>query len=151
MAEVRSLAAVPEDYRHFLAEFDTDDSAYRGSWIEAGETQADWLREIAEPWWDAIRTLARADGLELHPYEAIPTSGALTDRQHWASAQLAAPDGTPYPSDDWYAATQVGASGSNDSYWEPRVPPILTAIRRDYGSRVADARRRHGVASGFGE
>jgi hypothetical protein len=151
MAEMRSLAAVPEDYRRFLVGLETDDSAYRGSWIEPGETHADWLHEVAEPWWAAIRTLARADGLELQTYETRPASIELIDHQRWACARLAKPDGTRYSNECWIASTIVVVRGASRSYWKPRVVPILAAARRDYGRRVRDAQRRLGVVPLVGE
>jgi hypothetical protein len=86
--------AVHVDYRRFLSEWRTSDSAN----VDLDVTdppRSVWLREIAEPWWAAIGELARADGFVVDTFEGHPPDEAL-HRVHTPCAHLVMPDGTPY-------------------------------------------------------
>jgi hypothetical protein len=115
--------AVNVDYRRFLSEWRTSDSANVDLDVNDPPRHV-WLREIAEPWWAAIGELARPDGFVIHTFEGMPPD-EVPHRVHTACAHLVMPDGTPY-----HRALQS--------------TQIQEAAYRDYGVRVVgSARERH--------
>jgi hypothetical protein len=115
--------AVNFDYRRFLSEWRTSDSANVDLDVEDPPRDV-WLREIAEPWWAAIDALARADGFVIHTFERM-TPEEVPHRVHSPCAHLVMPDGSPYH------RALLSAQ-------------IQEAVYRDYGVRVVcSAREQH--------
>lgn len=116
--------AVNADYRRFLSEWHTADSANVDLDVHDPVPYV-WLREIARPWWEAISELAQADGFVIETYEGRPSDRKLIHRLHTPCARLVMPDGTPYHHALLHSQVQEAAY-------------------RDYGERVVvAARERH--------
>jgi hypothetical protein len=116
--------AVNLDYRRFLSEWFTADSSNLDR--EVGDPPQDvWLRDIAGPWWVAMREIAHADGFVIDTFEGRPADASPMKRLHTPCARLVMPDGTPY-----HDALQYSQ--------------IQEAAYRDYGiTVVSSARERH--------
>jgi hypothetical protein len=113
-----------DDYRRFLSEWHTADSANLDLDVNDPGWHA-WLRQIAEPWWASIRALAHSDGFVIDTFEGRPSDKALMHRLHTPCARLVMPDGTPY-------------------HHALRNTQLQEAAYRDYGERVVvAARERH--------
>ena len=116
--------ATNADYRRFLSEWHTADSANVDLDVRDPAPYV-WLRDIARPWWDAIGELARADGFVIRTFEGRPSERTATRELHTPCARLVMPDGTPYHQALLHSQIQEAAY-------------------RDYGERVVvAARERH--------
>jgi hypothetical protein len=88
---------------------------------------ARWQAEEAEPWWQAIRERADADGLRVECY--VEQDGYLNStgfETRIAFARLLSPDGHRYKMSDWLPSKRE-----------------LAKLRRDWGAILAAARERH--------
>src|SRR3954471_13764496 len=86
--------AVNLDYRRFLSEWRTADSANIDLDVHDPPPYT-WLREVAGPWWAAINDLAVADGFVIDAFEGRPAGDTLHP-VHTPCAHLVMPDGAPY-------------------------------------------------------
>lgn len=116
--------SVNSDYRRFLSEWHTADSANVDLDMHDPVLSV-WLAEIARPWWEAITELAQADGFAIEMFEGRTSDKKLIHRLHTPCARLVQPDGTPY-------------------HHALLHSQIQEAAYRDYGARVVVAARdRH--------
>jgi hypothetical protein len=116
--------AVNADYRRFLSEWSSTDSANANLDVRDPAPYV-WMRDIARPWWESMSELARVDGFRIETFEARRPHETLGRELHTPCARLVMPDGTPY---------------------HPALlhSQIQEAAYRDYGERVVvAARERH--------